>query len=148
MEKNAILMEYIGDEGTAAPTLNHVTLDRDEVRPLYERVVRNIDLLLAKNRIHGDLSAYNILYWEGDITLIDFPQVVHAGMNPSAWVIFLRDVTRICQYFAAQGLKHSPRKLAAELWTAHSYKVIQEVHPGHLDADDPKDRKIWEKQKT
>ena len=148
MEKNAILMEYIGDEGTTAPTLNHVSLERDEVRPLFERVVHNIDLLLAKERIHGDLSAYNILYWGGDITLIDFPQVVHAGMNPSAWVIFLRDVTRICQYFSAQGLKHSPRKLAAELWTAHGYKVIQEVHPSHLDADDPKDRQLWEKQRV
>jgi RIO kinase 1 len=148
MEKNAILMEYIGDEDTAGPTLNQVNLDRDEVRPLFERIVRNIDLLLARERIHGDLSAYNILYWDGDITLIDFPQVVNPGMNPSAWVIFLRDVTRICQYFASQGLKHNPRKLAAELWTAHGYKVVQEVDPSHLDAEDPKDRKIWEKQKA
>jgi RIO kinase 1 len=148
MEKNAILMEYIGDEDSAAPTLGGVTLDRDEVKPLFERVVRNIDLLLAKERIHGDLSSYNILYWDGDITLIDFPQVVNPGMNPSAWVIFLRDVTRVCQYFASQGLKHSPRKLAAELWTAHGHKVVQEVDPSHLDADDPKDRTLWEKQKA
>ena len=148
MEKNAILMEYIGDEDSAAPTLGGVTLDRDEVKPLFERVVRNIDLLLAKERIHGDLSSYNILYWDGDIRLIDFPQVVNPGMNPSAWMIFLRDVTRVCQYFASQGLKHSPRKLAAELWTAHGHKVVQEVDPSHLDADDPKDRTLWEKQKA
>jgi RIO kinase 1 len=148
MEKNAILMEYIGDEDTAAPTLGGVTLDRDEVRPLFERVVHNIDLLLARERVHGDLSGYNILYWDGEITLIDFPQVVHPGMNPSAWEIFLRDVTRVCQYFASQGLKYRPRKLAEELWTAHGYKVIQEVDPSHLDADDPKDRKLWEKQKA
>ena len=148
MEKNAILMEYIGDEDSAAPTLGGVTLDRNEVKPLFERVVRNIDLLLAKERIHGDLSSYNILYWDGDITLIDFPQVVNPGMNPSAWMIFLRDVTRVCQYFASQGLKHSPRKLAAELWTAHGHKVVQEVDPSHLDADDPKDRTLWEKQKA
>jgi RIO kinase 1 len=148
MEKNAILMEYIGDETSAAPTLNGVRLDRDEVRPLFDRVVRNIDLLLAKERIHGDLSGYNILYWDGDITLIDFPQVVHPGMNPSAWVIFLRDVTRVCQYFASQGLKHSPRKLAADLWTSYGYKVVQDVHPSQLDADDPNDRKLWEKQKS
>lgn len=148
MEKNAILMQYIGDEDNAAPTLGGVTLDRDEVRPLFERVVRNIDLLLTKERIHGDLSSYNILYWDGDITLIDFPQVVNPKLNPSAWVIFLRDVTRVCQYFASQGLKHNPRKLAAELWTAHGHKVIQEVHPSYLDPDNPKDRKLWEKQKT
>ena len=148
MEKNAILMEYIGDEETAAPTLSGVRLDRDEVRPLFDRVVRNIDLLLGKERIHGDLSGYNILYWDGDITLIDFPQVVHPSLNPSAWEIFLRDVTRVCQYFASQGLKHSPRRLAADLWTSHGHKVVQEVDPSLLDADDPKDRKLWEKQKS
>ena len=148
LEKNAILMEYIGDIGTAAPTLNSVTLDRDEAKPLFERVIRNVDLLLANERIHGDLSAYNILYWDGDITLIDFPQVVHPEANPSAWVIFLRDVTRVCQYFAAQGVKVNARKLAAELWTAHGHKVVQEVHPSQLDAESKEDRRLWKKQQS
>ena len=148
MEKNAILMDYIGDLGRAAPTLNTVRLDRDEVKPLFERVIRNIDLLLSSQRIHGDLSAYNILYWDGDITLIDFPQVVQPDSNPAAWTIFLRDVTRICQYFASQGLHRNARKLAAELWTSHGYRMVKEVDPGQLDADDPRDRKLWEKQKS
>jgi len=104
MEKNAILMDYIGDFDTAAPTLNSVTLDHDEAHPLFDRVIRNVDLLLSNQRIHGDLSAYNILYWDGVITLIDFPQVVPPESNPSAWNIFLRDVTRICQYFNSQGV--------------------------------------------
>lgn len=148
MEKNAILMDYIGDLGSAAPTLNSVRLDRDEVKPLFERVIRNIDVLLANRRIHGDLSAYNILYWDGDITLIDFPQVVQPDSNPAAWTIFLRDVTRVCQYFASQGLHHDARKLATELWTSYGHKVMKEVHPGQLDADDPRDRNLWEKQKS
>jgi RIO kinase 1 len=147
MLKNSIMMEYIGDAGTAAPTLSAVRLPRAEARPLFDRVVRNLDLLLANERIHGDLSAYNILYWDGDITLIDFPQVVHPEANPSAWVIFLRDVTRVCQYFNAQGVKCDARKLAAELWTSHGHKIIKEVDPSQLDAEDPKDRKLWEKQK-
>src|SRR5215208_7236629 len=45
MEKNAILMDYIGDLDVAAPTLNSVTLEREEVSPLYDRVIENIDLL-------------------------------------------------------------------------------------------------------
>lgn len=148
MEKNAILMEYIGDYGSAAPTLNTVTLDPDEARPLFDRVIRNVDLLLSKERIHGDLSAYNILYWDGDITLIDFPQVVHPEMNPSAWTIFQRDVTRVCQYFNSQGVKVNARKLAAGLWTSHGHKIIKEADPRFLDADDKADRKLWEKQKN
>jgi len=147
MEKNAILMGYIGDIARAAPPLNAVTLDRDEVQPLFERVVRNIDLLLANNRIHGDLSAYNILYWDGDITLIDFPQVVNPEANPTAWNIFLRDVTRICQYFASQGLRRDARKLAADLWTSYGHRITKEVHPRDLDAESKADRRLWEKQK-
>ena len=148
LEKNSILMDYIGDLEVAAPTLNTVTLDPDEVTPLFDRVIRNVDLLLSNQRIHGDLSAYNILYWEGDITLIDFPQVVPPEGNPAAWTIFLRDITRVCQYFTSQGLKCDARKLAADLWTSHGYRVVKEVHPSQLDADDPQDRKLWEKQKA
>ena len=148
MEKNAILMEYIGDYEEAAPTLNTVTLQRDEVKPLFDRVIRNLNLLLSYQRIHGDLSAYNILYWDGDITLIDFPQVVHPESNPAAWTIFQRDVTRICQYFNSQGMKVSARKLAADLWTSHGYKIVAEVHPSQLDSEDSNDRKLWEKQEA
>ena len=148
MEKNAILMDYVGDLTSAAPTLNTVTLDPDEVRPLFDRIIWNVDLLLSNQRIHGDLSAYNILYWDGDITLIDFPQVVPPESNPTAWPIFQRDVTRVCQYFATQGLKINARKLATELWISHGHRVIKEVDPSQLDAEDPNDRKLWEKQKA
>jgi RIO kinase 1 len=148
MEKNAILMDYIGDFGQAAPTLNSVSLELDEARPLFERVIRNIDLLLSNQRIHGDLSAYNILYWDGDITLIDFPQVVPPEANPLAWTIFLRDVTRICQYFNSQGIRSNPRKLASELWTSYGHRVIKEVDPRDLDPENNEDRHLWEKQRA
>ena len=147
MERNAVLMEYVGDDGTPAPALSHVRLEREEAKPLFERVVRNIDILLSKDRIHGDLSAYNILYWDGEIRLIDFPQVVIPESNPASWRIFLRDVTRICQYFAAQGLRTDARKLAVELWTSHGHRVFEKVHPRYLDPEKPEDRSAWERGK-
>jgi RIO kinase 1 len=147
MEKNAILMSFVGDLSKAAPVLNSISLDLDEAKSLYERVVRNIDLMLTHGRIHGDLSAYNILYWNGDITLIDFPQVVLPDSNPTSWNIFFRDVTRICQYFSSQGVKCNARQLATSLWTSHGHKVVKEVDPKYLDPERPEDRKVWEKQK-
>jgi RIO kinase 1 len=146
MFKNSILMEYIGDAGMPAPTLNSVTLDRDEARELFDRLILNLNLLLQNERIHGDLSAYNILYWDGDITLIDFPQVVSPESNPMAWTIFQRDVTRVCQYFQAQGVKVNARKLAADLWTSHGHRIIMETDPRYLDADDESDRSLWVRQ--
>ena len=146
MEHNAILMDYIGDLGNDAPTLNSVSLEHHEAKDLFERVIHNIDLMLMHNRIHGDLSAYNILYWNGAITLIDFPQVVIPEKNPAAWRIFERDVIRICQYFSSQGIKVDARKLASDLWMKHGHKLVKEVHPLQLDADKPEDRKLWVKQ--
>jgi len=147
MGNNAILMTYIGDLAMAAPTLQSLDLEPAEAKRLFDRALANVDLMLDQERIHGDLSAYNILYWDGDITLIDFPQVVSPVGNPAAWQIFLRDVTRVCQYFSLQGVRSEPRKLAAQLWTAHGNRLVKAVHPAHLDADDPGDRKIWEQQR-
>jgi RIO kinase 1 len=113
---NVILMEYIGDENIAAPMLNTIRLGPDEVEPLFDEVMRNIDIMLQNHWIHSDLSAYNILYWEGKITLIDFPQVTDSRSNPDAHFILQRDIVRICEYFAQQGLPRDPLPLVEELW--------------------------------
>ena len=118
---NVILMGYIGDEGMAAPTLNTVRLEPDEVKPLFAETLRNVEILLQQGLIHGDLSAFNILYWEGDITLIDFPQVTDIRSNPHARFILERDIARICEYFAQQGLARDPAALAEEWWYRYGY---------------------------
>ena len=144
MGENAILMGFIGDELSAAPTLNTVRLKRGEVRPLFERIVRNVDLMLSHEIVHGDLSAYNILYWKGEITLIDFPQVISPHKHRSAYQIFSRDITRICEYFARQGLRPDPNRLAADLWQAHGYRLTSESHPHLPEGDAEWDHKRWE----
>ncbi len=120
---NVILMDYIGDESMAAPTLNTVRLEPDEVEPLFAEVMRNVELLLERNLAHGDLSAYNILYWQGDIVLIDFPQVVDVRSNPDASYILTRDITRVVEYFASQGLECDANSLAEELWQKYGYDM-------------------------
>lgn len=147
MEKNAIVMDFIGDESAAAPILNSVNLSSNEARDLFDKVLRNIDVMLANDCIHGDLSAYNILYWNGGITLIDFPQIVLPKSNPTAWNIFQRDVVRVCDYFSAQGIRCDGRKIAADIWTSHGYRIGKQLDPKFLDPEDPADRKLWEKQK-
>jgi RIO kinase 1 len=115
----ALLMEFIGDEHGAAPTLNDVKLDAAEARRLFERVIFNIELLLAAGWVHGDLSAFNILHQPDRIFIIDFPQVVDCHNNPRAREIFERDIERVTQYFAGMGWSVEPRQLARELWAKH-----------------------------
>lgn len=112
----ALMMGYIGDETMPAPALIDVALDAAEARPLFDRLLWNIELMLAQGWVHGDLSAYNVLYWEGEITLIDFPQVVDPLTNPDARFIFRRDVERVCEYFARYGVRADGRRLAHDLW--------------------------------
>lgn len=102
--ENAILMSYIGDETRGAPRLSEVTLAEEEARRIFHEVLRNIELMLSVGFIHGDLSPYNILYHQGNITLIDFPQVTLLEGNSQARMILQRDIQRICDYFAAQGI--------------------------------------------
>jgi RIO kinase 1 len=118
--ENVILMGYIGDEDVAAPTLNTVRLERAEVQPLLDIVLHHVDLLLRHGWIHGDLSAFNILYWEGDITLIDFPQVVSIHNNPDAYAILQRDIRRVCEYFIRQGATVDPYAILDDLWRRYA----------------------------
>jgi RIO kinase 1 len=134
---NAILMSYHGDEQMAAPTLNTVDLESNEAALLFQEVLRNIDLMLQHDLIHGDLSAYNILYWapegtEGEITLIDFPQVVNLHSNPKARFILQRDIQRTCEYFAGQGVQCSPQAILDTLWS----RYVPELDPEDRAADE------------
>jgi len=76
----------------------------------------NIELLLSQNHIHGDLSPFNILYWNGDVTIIDFPQSVDPRVNPQAFQLLGRDIDRVCAYFARYGLKSDPPRITEFLW--------------------------------
>ena len=113
---SAILMEYMGDQQQAAPALQHVSLEREEVYPLFEQLMHNIELMLSLNYIHGDLSGFNILYWEGQIKIIDFPQTVDPRFNPNAFSLLERDINNVCRYFARYGLHRESMQLANRLW--------------------------------
>ncbi len=113
---NAVLMEYIGEEGEPAPLLRDIRLTREEAPTLFECVLHNIELCLAHNRIHGDLSEYNILYWQGSVLLIDFAQAVDPRQNTDVFPLLARDIARVCRYFARFGVNTDAQMLASDMW--------------------------------
>jgi RIO kinase 1 len=113
---NTVLMEYFGDVGRPAPTLQGVTLDRDEARSLFAALMADVETMLAHGRVHADLSAFNVLYWRGDYRIIDFPQSVDPVTHGAALPLLQRDVTRLCQYFARYGITASGAAIARSLW--------------------------------
>ncbi len=125
---NALLMAYVGDEFGPAPTLSEVRLDAEEAPRLFERVMANVALMLDHHLIHGDLSAYNILYWHGRLFIIDFPQMVMARHNPHAYHILRRDMTRVCEYFEKLGVTAAadPVALTDALWESYMGEIPSE----------------------
>lgn len=113
---NAVLMEYIGDDDGPAPLLYAVRLSPEEARPLFARLLHNIELWLSRDRIHGDLSPYNILYRPGATVIIDFAQALDPRHNPAVYPLFARDVERVCRYFARYGIDDDPGALASAIW--------------------------------
>lgn len=120
---NAILMEYLGEPQQPASALQHIQLAPDEVYPTFASLMDNIQLCLKHNVVHGDLSAYNILYWDGKVTIIDFPQAVDPRFNSHAYNLLLRDIDNICKYIGRYGLRRDATELANRLW--HKFKNSQ-----------------------
>ena len=59
--------------------------------------MRNVELMLAYDRVHGDLSAYNVLYRDGEVRIIDFPQAVDPRFNSNALYLLERDIEHLCR---------------------------------------------------
>jgi RIO kinase 1 len=113
---SAILMDFIGEGTEAAPMLARVSMTPDESTRCLRQIIDNITLWLRCDRIHGDLSPYNILYRDGGVVVIDFPQAVDPRFNHNARHLLERDLENICGHFARAGLSPDHRRIANEMW--------------------------------
>jgi RIO kinase 1 len=108
-------MEYVGDLAGAAPTLARVRPRGAVLEDIWDQLVANLRILVGAGYAHGDLSAYNALWWQGELWLIDLPQAVDIAANPTGLDFLHRDVLNITAWFARQGLEHDPEDLFALL---------------------------------
>jgi RIO kinase 1 len=113
---SVIIMEYLGDEDAPAPMLSSVDFDEHSAGQVFDQIMRNVELMLAYDRVHGDLSPHNVLYHEGRPRLIDFPQAVDARFNANAHDLLARDVENVCRFAARYGVTADPARITRELW--------------------------------
>ncbi|MEX2080485.1 MAG: RIO1 family regulatory kinase/ATPase [Dehalococcoidia bacterium] len=114
--EQAILMEFIGEGDVPAPKLQEVELEQEEVPAVWSRVLWNVEVLLRENCIHGDLSAFNILYNAGRPVLIDLPQCVDPRFNRQAQTLLERDLGNVARYFQRYGVEVDVGREARRLW--------------------------------
>jgi RIO kinase 1 len=98
---DVLLMELLVDEtGEPAARLADTELAATDAEPMFREVFRQVRLLLASGRVHGDLSAFNVLLPQGGPTIIDLPQVVDAAGNNLAREILRRDLENVVTHLA------------------------------------------------
>jgi RIO kinase 1 len=113
-----ILMELIGEGGEGAPKLVHVELTPAQARTAFDSLLRDVEDFLDFHLVHGDLSAYNVLWHDGRPRVIDVPQAIDLHGRPDGFAYFARDVANLERYFERYGL--SARDFAVRTW--HRYQ--------------------------
>jgi len=101
---NMFTMRYLGDEGKA-PLLKDIELEQPQ--EVADQAICLVEKMLDAFIVHGDLSEYNLVYWDGRVFVIDFPQAVDFSSRVSrhrllkeAEPLLLRDLTNLQNYFA------------------------------------------------
>ena len=97
---DAILMEFLGSTEPAPLLLRARFVDETQARAAFEEIMANVALFLALDIVHGDLSAYNVLWVADRPVIIDFPQHVDPRSHPDGQNLLFRDVANIVQFFA------------------------------------------------
>nr|WP_245614484.1 RIO1 family regulatory kinase/ATPase [Actinokineospora inagensis] len=114
-----VLLEFLGDaDRQGSPRLAQARPGPVELREFWAQLVAALELFAAHGFTHGDLSAYNILVHDGQLVLIDLPQVVDLIANPAGAEYLARDVANIARWFTARGLSEQvtdPGALTAHL---------------------------------
>jgi RIO kinase 1 len=86
--------------------------------------MNNVEAFLAADVVHADLSAFNVLYWEGRPVIIDLPQAVDALLNRHARELLARDIGNICRHFQRQGLNADAAEIASQLWRRYELRQL------------------------
>jgi RIO kinase 1 len=103
VEKNVLVMEFIGKDGVSAPSMKEQPpSDPEKVYNLLlaylERLYRRAEL------VHGDLSEYNVMMWKGKPVIFDVSQAVPTS-HPMAGFLLRRDLENVNKFFSRLGVR-------------------------------------------
>ncbi|WP_201467538.1 serine protein kinase RIO [Janibacter melonis] len=118
LDETEMLMELVGSDGAVAPRLVQLRPGHDELADLFEQLRGFMLDLVELGWTHGDLSPYNVLVPDGDLVVIDWPQVVDVVGNPRGMDFLDRDLRTMCTWFVRRGLEVDVEELVGEVCAA------------------------------
>jgi len=117
VEKNVLIMEFIGKNGTSAPSMKEQPPKKPE--KTYETLLNHIQRLYCKAQlVHGDLSEYNVMIWRGRPVIFDVSQAV-PPYHPLADSLLHRDLENLNRYFSRLDVKVSSIEKCYRKVTGH-----------------------------
>jgi RIO kinase 1 len=103
VEKNVLVMEFIGEDDVAAPTLKEVPPRKPH--HMYTVLLRYVKLLYQQAKlVHGDLSEYNIMHLGDEPVIFDLSQTISIE-HPRAQEFLTRDLTNLNRFFSRLGIR-------------------------------------------
>lgn len=96
---SAVLMEFLGDDSGPAPRLSDVRLTKEEAETAFESIMETMNIFWEFGIVHGDLSEFNILWWDETPYVIDFPQAIDKRTHPHHRGMLDRDLQNLAKYF-------------------------------------------------
>ncbi len=102
VDRNVVVMEFIGADGVSAPTLKEAAPDNPQ--KVYKQLLTYMRRLFQKAElVHGDLSEYNLMIWKGRLVVFDMSQSVPTS-HPLAQTLLKRDISNVNRFFSRQGV--------------------------------------------
>lgn len=114
--ERAILMPFLGDSAGPSPMLHETRPDRATAARLVDDLLKNVEMMLDYDFVHGDLSPHNIMLHEDRAIIIDFPQAIDPRLNHAGAALLARDVEKICTWAGRHGVRRSASSITAGLW--------------------------------
>ena len=97
VEKNVLIMEFIGKNGDSAPLMRDALLRNP--KQVYKQLLTYLRKLYKKGElVHADLSEYNIMIWKRKPVIFDVSQAVSIE-HPMANQFLQRDLENLNRYF-------------------------------------------------
>ncbi|XP_056171190.1 uncharacterized protein LOC115687937 isoform X2 [Syzygium oleosum] len=104
LKLHVLVMDFIGKAGWAAPRLKDAALSLDKLRECYRELIIAMRTLYQNCKlVHGDLSEYNILYFEEHLYIIDVSQAVDLD-HPHALDFLREDCLHVSDFFKKHGV--------------------------------------------
>ena len=97
IEKNVLIMKFIGKNGVRAPLMKEICLEDSE--KTFRLLLTYLKRLYRKGGlVHADLSEYNVMIWKGRPVIFDVAQSVLIK-HPMANKFMRRDLENLHRYF-------------------------------------------------